>query len=193
MTVVVPVVTEYTRLYPTCEVSLSLSDQTLDPQTIDVAIRVGWLRDSSLTARRLGTFDQRLVAAPKLMMDTSRLRRPDELAALPFVVNRSLPEPLTWRFTRDARTTRTVRMSPRLLIDATPGVHAAVLAGAGISVLPNYLVDADIADGKLVEVLPQWKLRGGGIYALLASTRFRPAKTTLFVDLLRDVASGRRA
>src|SRR6185295_2768793 len=101
-------------------------DKTVDVQSMDVAIRVGWLRDSRQVARRIGTFEQRLVCAPSLTSEVARLGKLEELGALPFVANGSLPDPLAWRFVRDGREQRTVRMRPRLAVDATPAVHAAV-------------------------------------------------------------------
>jgi DNA-binding transcriptional LysR family regulator len=75
-------------------------------------------------------------------------------------------------------------MRPRIAVDATPAVHAVVLAGAGLSVLPDYLVAADLAAGRLVRVLPTWKLKSGGIHILLPSARYRPAKVSRFVELM---------
>jgi len=72
-------------------------------------------------------------------------------------------------------------------------VHAAVLAGGGVSVLPDYAVAADLAAGRLVRLLPEWKLRTGGIYVLLPSARFRPAKITRFLELLSEAAALRAA
>lgn len=191
--VVVPVVTEFTRLYPGCSVVLSLSDDKVDLQAVDLAIRVGWLADSSEQARRIGVFQQCLVGTPRLVRSAARLRDPDQLGELPFVANSALAEPLVWRFLNHAREQRTVRMRSALAIDATPAVHAAVLAGAGISVLPDYLVDADLAAGRLLRVLPEWSPRSGGIHAVFPAARFRPAKVRKLLELLIQSESKRHA
>jgi DNA-binding transcriptional LysR family regulator len=189
--IVVPVVAEFTLTYSHCEVVLLLSDTTVDRETVDVALHVGWPRDSSHVARRLGTFAQRLVCSPARVAEVSRVRRPEDLALLPFIANRSLPEPSMWRFTRDGRGRRTVRMRPRLTVDATPAVRAAVLAGAGLSILPDYLVDGDIASGLLIEVLPTWRLQSGGIHAVLPAARFRPAKVSRFLEMMSRAEAAR--
>lgn len=189
--IVVPVVAEFTRTYPRCEAVLLLSDRILDRENIDVALHVGWLRDSSYVARKLGSFEQRLVCAPAVLAERARVRTPDDLAALPFVANRSLPTPCVWQFTRHGRQ-RTVRMTPRFTVDATPAAHAAVLASAGLSVLPDFLAGADLATGRLTEVLPQWQLRGGGIHAVLPAARYRPAKVSRFLEMMSRAESTRR-
>ncbi len=190
---VVPVVTELTRRYPRIDVVLNLSDRAVDLQASDLAIRVGWLEASSRQVRRIGTFQQWLVCAPSLSEVLSRVREPEDLGELPFVANGSLPEPLVWRFTRGTRGQRAVHMRATITIDATPAVHAAVLGGAGLSVLPDYLVAADVAAGRLRHVRPEWTLRSGGIHVLFPPARFRPAKVSRFIELLVESTDPRKA
>ena len=189
--VIVPVVTELTRRHPRIEVVLNLSDRATSPQESDLAIRVGWLESSSRQARRVGTFQQWLVCAPELSTSLARLREPQDLAALPFVANGSLHDPLVWRFTRDTGGQRAVRMRSTIAIDATPAVYAAVLGGAGLAVLPDYVVAGDVASGRLRHVRPDWKLRSGGIHVVFPAARFRPPKVSRFVELLVESESAR--
>jgi DNA-binding transcriptional LysR family regulator len=189
--VIVPVATELMRRYPRIEVVLNLSDRTTSPQENDLALRVGWLKASSDQARRIGNFEQWLVGAPALSEGLSRLRQPEDLAKVPFVANASLPDPLVWSFSRAAGGQRKVRMRAAITIDATPAVHAAVLGGAGLSVLPDYLVAGDVATGRLCRVRPDWKLRSGGIHLVFPAARFRPAKVSRFVELLLESESAR--
>lgn len=190
--VVVPVVKQLLGLYPSVEVVLNLSDRATHQQENDLAIRVGWLEASSRQARRIGTFEQWLVCSPALSKQVARLRTPEDLAGLPFVANGSLPEPLHWKFVRASGGQRSVRMRSDFSIDATPAVHAAVLDGVGVSVLPDYTVAGDIASGRLVHVRPDWKLPSGGIHVVFPAARFRPAKVSRFVELLIDSERERR-
>ncbi|WP_394834288.1 LysR family transcriptional regulator [Pendulispora rubella] len=180
--VVAPVAAEFTRTYPHCDVELMLGDRLVDVQTVDLAIRVGWPRDSSHVMRRIGTMEQYLVCTPKTAMLLGRGSEPEDIGLLPFVANGSLPEPNVWRFTHPEHGRRTVRTRARITVDATPAAHVAVLAGAGTTVLPDYLVSADLAAGRLVRVLPDWKLRSGGIHALFPPTRFRSPKVSRFFE-----------
>ena len=186
--VVVPALAEFTRRYPACRAALSLSDKMLDLVSgqLDMAIRVGWLKDSSFVARRIASFRQLLVCAPSFADALSHVGKPEDLQAFPFVANTALREPLDWTFSRHKAERRAVRGRSTFAIDATPAVHAAVLAGAGLSVLPDYLVHADVASGRLLHVLPGWSLPSGGIHAVFPAARFRPAKVSAFLELLTD-------
>jgi DNA-binding transcriptional LysR family regulator len=184
--VVTPTVTAFRRRYPECEVAVTLSDRTLDLVSgqIDLAIHVGWLNDSGLQARRISGFRQLLVCAPEMASAVAGLQRPEPLADLPFVANAALREPRQWHFARGTTEHCNITVNPAVSIDATPAVHAAVLAGGGLSVLPDFLVAADLAAGRLIHVLPEWILPDGGIHVVFPAARFRPTRVRAFVDLL---------
>ena len=183
--VAVPVVTAFRARYPACRVALTLSDQTTDLVSgqMDLAIRVGWLTDSSLQARRIGTFRQLLVCSAEFAARITATE-PHELAGLPFVANMALPEPLLWQFSREGAEGPTVRMEAAIAIDATPAVMAAVRLGGGLSVLPDFEVREELAAGRLVHLLTDWTLPSGGIHAVYPAARFRPRKVTAFVEML---------
>ena len=184
--VVVAVLTAFTARYPACRVELTLSDETVDLVSgrIDMAIRVGWLTDSSLQARKIASFRQLLVGAPSFADRIAAARDPEDLATLPFIANMALREPLLWQFSRGDLDRRAVRMQASIAIDTTPGVLAAVRAGGGLSVLPDFLVTDDLASGKLSNAFPEWRLPSGGIYTVYPAARFRPPKVTAFVEML---------
>jgi DNA-binding transcriptional LysR family regulator len=184
--VVVPVAAEFARRYPQCHVQLHVSDQRLDMNTgdCDVAIRLGSLADSALQARRIGSFRELLVASP----DVAARIGADiaSLAAAPFIANIALSQPLRWTFVRRAapHDSRELRMSQAMAINATPAVLRAALAGAGATVVPDFLAKDDLASGRLVQLFQDWKLPGGGIHAVYPAARHRPSKVRVFVDML---------
>lgn len=182
---IAPVAAEFVKVHPACTVDLMLSDTRLDlvAQQIDVAIRVGWLDDSSLQARRIGSFRQLLVACPELAA-ASPVDTPADLTALPFIAHAGLRDPLTWHFAKGDFDRQTVHLRQVLTINSTPGTLSAALAGGGLAVLPDYLAQPYIKQGALVHVLPEWSLPSGGIHAVYPAARFRPAKVSAFVALL---------
>jgi len=184
--VVVPAIAEFQRRHAACTADIVISDRTLDPveKDIELAIRVGWLHDSNLRARRIGSFQQILVGTPDLAARLAGTTQPDQLADLPFVANSVLRDPLGWIFSNGEGRQRSVRFSATLVIDATLGALEAVRAGVGASVLPDYAVQADLASGRLARLLPDWRLESGGIYAVTPATRFRRTRVSAFLDVL---------
>jgi DNA-binding transcriptional LysR family regulator len=184
--VVVPIIAAFMQRYPACKVDAILSDQTLNIMSgnIELAIRVGWLAETGLQARRIGSFEQLLVASPAMAPRLPSLAGPQDIATLPFVANTALRDHLQWRFSRNESEHQEVTVQASVFLDATLAVREAVCHGMGLSVLPDYAVADDLATGRLVHVLPQWRLPSGGIHAVFPAARFRPAKVKAFVDLL---------
>jgi DNA-binding transcriptional LysR family regulator len=193
--VVVPAIAAFTQRYPACKVDAILSDQTMDLMSgkLELAIRVGWLAENSLQARRIGSFRQLLVASPAMKAQVERLTHPQDIAHLPFIANTALRDHLTWNFSRNEIERQAVNVQASIFLDATLAVREAVCQGAGLSVLPDYTAAEDLAAGRLMEVLPQWQLPSGGIHAVFPAARFRPAKVRAFVDLLAEREQQRQA
>lgn len=187
MSTLVPTIAAYTERYPKCKVEGIFSDQKLDiiASNIELAIRVGWFTEDGLQGRKIGTFRQVLVASASMQAQLEKLKTAADLAALPFIANSALREPLTWQLTHvNTSQQMEVSMQSSIAFDATLAVLETVKQGAGISVLPDYAVADAISTGTLIEVLPEWQLPSGGIYAIFPQARFRPAKVRAFVDLL---------
>jgi DNA-binding transcriptional LysR family regulator len=193
--VVVPAIAAFTQRYPACKVDAILSDQTLNIMSgnIELAIRVGWLAETSLQARKIGSFRQLLVASPAMAPQVARLTRPEDIANLPFVANTALRDHLRWNFSLNDIDRQVVQVQATIFLDATLAVREAVCQGAGLSVLPDFAIAGELAAGRLIRVLPKWRLPSGGIHAVFPSARFRPAKVSAFVDLLADREQQRQA
>lgn len=192
--VVVPAIAEFHARYPNCKVDAVLSDQKLDITTgdIELAIRVGWLTEQNLQARKIGSFRQLLVASPKLGAKINSLKNPQDITHFPFIANTALRNHLNWKFSRKNYEDQMVRVQPSIYLDATLAVKQAVLAGVGISILPDYAVLDDLSKKALIHVLPRWNLPSGDIHATFPTARFRPSKVKAFVDILLGIETGRR-
>ena len=188
LTAVVPAIVEFSRRHPKCKVDVTLSDLPLDllAGEAELAIRVGWLTDLQLQARQIGSFRQLLVGTPGWARRLNRKQGPEQLAALPFVANTALKAPEHWEFTNRQGERQAVTVASAIRLDATLAVRAAVCLGAGLSVLPDYAVAAELEQGTLVHLLPQWTLPSGGIHVVYPTARFRPAKVRQFVEVLGE-------
>ena len=185
--IVTPVVAAFRRKYPECKVELHLGDSHSDLMSgdLDLAIRVGWLRDSGLIARKISGFQQLLVGASNDVDRFSTITHPTDLKALDFVANLSLSNPLQWSFENEAKQSVSVTMENTLSIDSAPAILEAVKGGAGVAILPDFLVRKDLHEGTLTQILPQWTVPEGGVFAVYPAAKFRPVKVSAFVDMLR--------
>lgn len=177
-------VAAFGRLHPQLQLELRSSDRVSDllREGIDVAIRMGWLRDSTLRATRIGGFGQQVVASPAYLRRAGLPRQPEDLAKLEWVALTLLPTPLTWRFSGPKDEQRTVRMTGRLRCDSAATLRALLLEGAGVSVIDRPSSDALVRSGRLVRLLPEWSLPEGGIFAVYAPGRQVQPNVRAFID-----------
>lgn len=182
--VLAPLVAEFRRRHPAVSLEVVLSDTKLDliEQRIDLAIRMGAVGAPGHVARSLGTFDHLIVAAPEVARAAEST--PEAVAALPWVANMALSAPLNWTLTHADGRSCAIEPRAAISMNSTLAVHGGVLAGAGASVLPDYLVAGDVAAGRLVRLLPGWSLPSGGVHAVFPPGRYRPAPVRAFVDML---------
>ncbi|QQG27135.1 LysR family transcriptional regulator [Pectobacterium carotovorum] len=188
ISVVVPAITAFSQRYPDCKVDAVISDNKFDivAKDIEIAIRVGWLDDSHLQARKIGHFRQLLIAPRNMQPQVEKINKPQDIKPLPFIANTALREPSQWHFTRNGTDRQSINVQPSILINTTLAVHEAVREGAGISVLPDYVVSEDLISGRLIQVLPEWELPSGEIHAVFPPSRFRPIKVRSFLNILME-------
>lgn len=178
---------DFAAQHPRLEVELIASDIKLDllAEGIDVAVRGGILRDSSLRAVKLGGFAQVPVAAPGLFARMGRPSAPEQLNGQPWVALTVLASPLTWHFSHPDGRRATVRARAAMRVNSANVARECARAGVGCTVLPDYMVREELADGRLLALLPDWQLPGAGIYAVYPAGRYPPVKVRAFIDFLR--------
>jgi DNA-binding transcriptional LysR family regulator len=181
---VAPAVAAFAALHPGLEIDIRTTDRVVDmlKEGIDVALRMGWLRDSSLRAAKLGEFEQHVLASPAYLQRMPPITEPGDLAAHEWIALTLLPAPLTWAFTSPKGQRRTVRVSARLRTDSVGTMRGLLQSGSGISVLDQFSSDEAVQAGRLVRVLPGWTLPRGGLYAVYPPGRHVPAKVRAFID-----------
>ena len=185
--VVVPALAGFMHRFPAVKVEFVATDQVVDlvAGRFDLAIRTGWLRDSSLRAAKLGGFDQVVAAAPAYLKQFGAPKRPQDLAQHRWIALTLLRSALTWTFSAKDGKTQTVRVSSTVSTNSTASLRAFMREGVGISILPQYMLDADLRAGRLARLLPGWSLPQGGVHAVYPNARYTSAKVRAFVDFLR--------
>lgn len=185
--VLAPAVAEFARLHPDLNIALSASDRVGDmvAEGIDVSFRVGWLRDSSMRALKLGGFEEWVVASPAYLRAHGTPRHPRELAQHAWIALSLLAAPRTWHFSGPNGETEVVRLGGRLQTDSPAVLQALLGCGAGLSVLPAHIAADALNNGRLQRVLPDWSLPRGGIYAVYPPGQHLPPAVRAFVAYLR--------
>ncbi len=188
---VAPALAKFAMLHPQLRIDLRTGDRISDlvADGIDLSFRMGWLRDSSHRAIKLGEFRQYVIATPAYLKKYGTPRQPDDLSEHSWIALSLLPTPLSWKFSDTQGQSKTVHMKSRLQVDAPSALLALIQQAAGISAMEEMSSQAAINAGKLVRLLPDWTLPNGGIYVVLPPGRHVPAKVRAFIDFYRDFIS----
>lgn len=188
---IVPALAAFMRRFPQVRIDFQATDAVVDlvGGRYDLGIRVGWLRDSSLRATRLAGFEQYVAASPDYLKSASVPKHPRDLADLSWIGMSTLRSAWTWHFTSKGKT-QTVRVAPVVTTNSSASLRAFLREGAGVGVLPDYMLASDVAAGRLVRLLPGWTLPQGGVHAVYPNARYTSAKVRAFVDFLRNHLKG---
>ena len=176
--------------YPLVRVDLQVSNRVVNlvEEGVDVALRVrSSLDDSaSMVVKRLDEARQVLVASPALLMRQGAPSTPADLASMDSMAMSAPDGRATWHLIGPEGEEQIVQHSPRYVVDDLLTLKLAVLAGSGISLLPDYLCQEEIHQGRLVRVLPDWAPTPGIVHAVFPSRRGLAPAVRHFLDFLAE-------
>jgi LysR family transcriptional regulator, regulator for bpeEF and oprC len=183
------VLPQFLERYPGIDVSLQLGSRSMDlvAEGIDVAIHMGRLADSQLIASRLGTMERCLCVAPAYLerrgmpctieelRDHDRIETPGDNG-----------RPRIWTFINQIGETVRLEEKPRLSVNDTMTIHRLIVNAAGIGVLSGFICAPDLREGRLVRLLPEWKMPGLEVSIVFPSSRALSQAVRVFIDFLKN-------
>ncbi len=197
---IVPRLTKLSEKHPQLVVDLRLEDRFVDlvGEGVDMAIRAGSPPPDStaFVAQPIFATNRICVAAPRLLRKHGAIREPEQLAARPCLVQITpAGSIIRWALARGAET-RAVTVSGPLRSNAPIALRDMALDGAGVAYLPEWLVEDDIASGRLKRVLPAWASAPLPAWAIYRAELRGAPRVRAFLDALpsraREPAQGRK-
>lgn len=178
-----PLLPGYAERHPDVELDLSLADRQVDmvEEGFDLAIRITRQPSPSLIARRLAAIV--LCAAPAYLARHGTPARPDDLAQHACLAYSYWAGGDSWQL-QGPQGEASVPVRARMRANNGEVLREAAIAGMGIIAQPDFIVGQALADGRLVPVLPDWRLPPVGIHAVYASRSHLAPKVRSFIDYL---------
>ena len=186
--IVLPALAPLAREHPKLLLDILVDDRVVDmtTQAIDLSIRSGWLRDSSLVARKLADLHEMLVAAPDYLRRFGVPDSPESLRAHRIVGFNRFAEPTTLTFKHAAGESARVMLTPGAMTDNVTMVRDFAVQGFGVARMPSYMVQRELVSGDLVLLLPDWALPGAGIYAVTLKRTLQPPKVSAAIAAISN-------
>ena len=176
-----PVLAEMARRYPLLHVHTLFNDRYVDlvNEGFDCGIRVGYLPDSNLVARRISTLSVRLFASPSYLGTHGAPESPEDVVRHSAVMIGTE----SWRFERDGKVTQ-IHPHGRFKADSAVAIAEATAAGIGIAALPDLIAERYVAAGRLVPIMLDWSLPSVGIFVVRPPGQHLPRKVRVLTEIL---------
>jgi len=174
-------IAEFLRAHPNVKIKMDYSDSPRDivAEGIDVAFRLGWLRDSSLKARKLYDVERVLVASRAYLTGRPLPKSPRDIENWDWL--ELAPVHGSHAFRHETQKSVTLRPSSRLTANSALALCKLAAQVAGVAILPRFLVEADVRAGSMVALLPDWSLPSVTAYAVRPSNAARQGLSAEFV------------
>ncbi len=181
---VAPAIASFVARYPDVRFDVTVAERMIDliEEGFDLAIRVGQVGSEQLVARKLGQTQVILCAAPAYLKARGAPATVADLARHVALTYAYSPKPRVWKLLDANGESHEVRVDGALHANSGEALKATAVAGLGIVLEPDFMVDRELAAKKLVRVLPQYQGPRGDIWAVYPSRRHLSLKVRLFVD-----------
>ena len=180
---------DYLRRYPRLNIEWMLNDRTPDfmAENVDCAIQVGAPTDPSVVAILLAEVPRIVVASPDLLARQPPIDQVEQLRDLPWLALTSFYRNEVALQKIDDGQPVNLPIAPRLSSDSLYAVRKAALAGMGVALVSSWVVQEDLADGRLVQLLPQWQAPPLPIWLTYPWASYYPARLQHFFTMIKAV------
>jgi DNA-binding transcriptional LysR family regulator len=195
-----PIAQSFAAQHPDLHIDLKLANEFVDlvSNQIDVAVRIGILRDSSLIATKIGVVRRLLVASPAYLKNRDAILEPADLVAHNSLRESHLTAESQWLFRHASGAEfKAVTVTGTISSNDTEVLYHAALDGKGVALLPDWYALQGVEEGRLTLLLKDWEadlfVHPRNIYAIFPSAEYIPLNTREFVSFLRREMSLRAA
>ncbi|MDT0638089.1 LysR family transcriptional regulator [Citrobacter werkmanii] len=180
---------QFLSRYPQLSVEWMLNDKTVDflSDNIDCAIRVGAEVDPATISVLLAEVPRSMVASPVLLEQYGEISHPEQLSVLPWIAVNTFFQHSVSLLHQARNEPVTLTISPRLSTDSIYVARNAALAGLGVTIVSSWMVEEDIANGRLVMLLPEWRAASLPVHLVYPWARYYPTRLRKFLALMKDV------
>lgn len=180
-----PLIQEFLVAYPNISIILSLDDYVPDLLSagLDISITGRYVSAGSYISKKIGELGSVICAAPGYLEKLSAPQHPRDLRTHNCLLYEHPESPSFWSFTRNGEAFE-INVSGNFRSDNSEVVTDAVKAGLGIARLPNFIANQEIATGRIVQLIPAYKMPKKNLFAIYPDRTHKSAKLCAFLDFI---------
>ena len=183
-----PNLPKFIELHPNLHVEIEFEDKRVDLVAggYDLALRIGYMQDSSLVARKISNSPMHFVASPSYLESRGTPFTPDDLEYHQGLLYKSSLNQVHWQSTK-ANQIQRYKIQSKVVSNNGMALLEMTKAGLGINNSPGFFVKEALASGELVEILSEYKQKPLDIYVVYPNRRHLPAKVRAFIEFLASL------
>ena len=183
-----PNLPKFIEFHPNLHVEIEFEDKRVDlvAEGYDLALRIGYMQDSSLVARKISSSPMHFVASPSYLEARGIPLTPDDLEYHQGLLYKSSLNQVHWQSTK-ANQIQRYKIQSKVVSNNGMALLEMTKAGLGISNSPSFFVKDALASGELVEILSEYKQKPLDIYVVYPNRRHLPAKVRAFIEFLANL------
>ncbi len=179
------VIGSLTRSHPGLSFEVDYTDRVIDlvQEGFDLAIRLGKLKSSRMTVKRVGKVNLILVASPAYLEANGAVKRPEDLSQKSCLCLNRPQMRKTWNLKNGSKSL-SIAVNPRVTSNQMTSLITMAIQSAGIAFVPSFLCHAQLRTGRLVQVLPEWKGEEVPVSLVVSQGKAKSARLKLVSDRL---------
>jgi DNA-binding transcriptional LysR family regulator len=182
--ILAPIIEEFLKKHPRMKVEVILAGAYLDlvKESIDIAIRIGQLKDASMKSKKITSLRSILVASPSFLEKHPVITKPEQLGKIPCLVFQAGSRN-QWKLTREKQEAK-VKIQGPIAANSPDFILGMALLGRGVAMIPEFLCAEALANGELVHILKGWLSEASPVHLLTPVQKEIPTKTKAFMDFV---------
>ena len=185
---ITPKLATFIQAHPNLHVEIEFNDRMVDllAEGFDVALRIGYLQDSSLVVRKIASSSMHFVASPEYLAKHGTPQTPDDLEHHDCLLYKATGNQIYWEFNNGSKVQR-LKMRSKLVCNNGLTLTDLAVSGLGIINSPRFLVEEEIRQGRLVEILTDYQQQPLDLQVVYPHRRHLAAKVRAFIDFIADL------
>ncbi len=181
-------VSRFLQKYPKIKVDIKLTNGPVDmlEEGIDVRIRIGEIEDSNMVAKKLSHHTLILCASKSYLETKGQPETIEQLKHHNCVLDSNFKMAHLWPFKHISGEITQVSINSNFSVNSPKAVQKAVLSGAGIGLIPDFIIEDDLNAARLIHLLPNYQVMSFGLYAVYPHRKYLAQKIRCFLDFISD-------
>ncbi len=179
-----PLLPKFLALYPDLQIELVLTNNAIDmlEEGIDVRLRIGGVDDSTMIARHLKTFPLILCASPAYIQQQGLPKTPQQVTEHSCIIDSNFRIGKQWPIISPKGQAETIDVQSTIAANSPQAVREIAIAGGGIAMVPEFIVEDAINNGQLITILSNYTTLEFGLFAIYPHRKYVAKKVRCFID-----------